>query len=481
MRRAHLIRQLEKPMGILQTAKSITLDSLTRWADSPPPTGFKPVAWGHTLCRIVMITVREFQLNNLSLRSGALTYTILLSMVPMLAMSTAVVKGLGGGNQLKEVVYKYIDTLEQSSPLELTIPPAGDKNAEPPPSPGEAGPAGLTSHLRSAADQLFDYVDRTSFATLGTFGMLGIFLTVILVLNNIEAAMNTIWQVEAGRSLIRKVTDYLTLMVLMPISINVALAAGTIMESQSLGIHLDTFIPIAWIQLVLLKGVPVFFLSMTLYIVYLFFPNTKPKTVPTLIGAILAGTLWFITQNIYISLQIGVAKYNAIYGSFATVPLFLVWIYFGWFFVLLGAQVAYAIEKNDRYQLVAKPDAPAIKLSAALDLCSLVGKHFQENTGIDLDTASRQLPAYTLKQLEEAGNTLVSAGFIHHARESNKLMPSMPTESIASKKIIEAVLGTVTPDSFGGKVSAEAVRAATDSTTDSERLTGVAGNNKNDS
>ena len=341
-------------MGILQMKKRITLDSLTRWVDTPQTTGFLPVVWGHKLSRIVLITLREFQLNNLSLRSGALTYTILLSMVPMLAMSTAVVKGLGGGDQLREVVYKYIETLEQSSPIELTIPPAGDTNDQPSDLPAEAEPAGLTSHLRSAADQLFDYVDRTSFATLGTFGMLGIFLTVILVLNNIEAAMNTIWQVEAGRSLIRKVTDYLTLMVLMPISINVALAAGTILESQSLGIHLDTFIPVDWIQLVLLKGVPVFFLSITLYIIYLFFPNTKPKTLPTLIGAVLAGTLWFITQNIYISLQIGVAKYNAIYGSFATVPLFLVWIYFGWFFVLLGAQVAYAIEKNDRYQLIVK-------------------------------------------------------------------------------------------------------------------------------
>ena len=250
--------------------------------------------------------------------------------------------------------------------------------------------------------------------------MLGIFLTVILVLNNIDAAMNTIWQVEAGRSLIRKVTDYLTLMVLMPISINVALAAGTIMESQSLGIHLDTFIPIDWIQLVLLKGVPVFFLSITLYIVYLFFPNTKPKTIPTLIGQYLPAPLWFITQNIYISLQIGVAKYNAIYGSFATVPLFLVWIYFGWFFVLLGAQVAYAIEKKDRYQLVAQPDAPAIKLSAALDLCSLIGKHFQENTDIDLDTASQQLPGYTIKQLEEASDTWYQPGsFIMPENQTN--------------------------------------------------------------
>ncbi len=454
-------------MATVQTENRTHLDSLTKWVDSPPLSQFFPIVWGHKLTRIVLITLREFQINNLSLRSSALTYTILLSMVPMLAMSTAVVKGLGGGNQLKEVVYSYIDTLEKSSPIEPIAPKNSEQKTEPVTLPDETEPVGLTAHLRSAADQLFDYVDRTSFTTLGTFGMLGIFLSVILVLNNIEAAMNTIWQVTAGRSLIRKVTDYLTLMVLMPISINVALAAGTIMKSQSLGIHLNTFIPVNWIQLVILKGVPVFFLSITLYIVYLFFPNTKPKAIPTLVGAVLAGTLWFITQNIYISLQIGVANYNAIYGSFATVPLFLVWIYFGWFFVLLGAQVAYAIEKNDRYQLVAKPDSASVKLSAALDLCSAVSKNFQNNEGLDIETASRQCRGYTVEQLTEAGNILVSAGFLHHSRESDKLMPSMPPESIAPGKIIEAVLGTVTPGSPGGKVSAEAIQAASDSAADS--------------
>ncbi len=432
---------------------------MIRWVDTPPVKNFFPVVWAHKLVRIILITIREFELNNLSLRSGALTYTILLSMVPMLAMSTAVIKGLGGGNQLREVVYRYIDTLEQSSPLKLEIP-GKENETDPPVLPSEQDkPAGLTTHLRSAAGQLFDYVDRTSFATLGTFGMLGIFLSVILVLNNIEAAMNTIWQVEAGRSLIRKITDYLTLMVLMPISLNVALAAGAILESQSLAIHIDRYIPIHWIQFVLLKGVPVFFLSITLYIVYLFFPNTKPKAIPTLIGAVLAGTLWFITQNIYIGLQIGVSKYNAIYGSFATVPLFLIWIYFGWLFVLLGAQVAYAIEKNDRYHLSERNDAPSIKLSAALDLCSAIRRSFQDSNGIDLDMVSQEYPTYTVAQLEEARDVMVAAGILHHSKESNQLMPSLPPEAITSKIIIQAVLGTMTPDSEGGRLSSMAVEA----------------------
>ena len=89
--------------------------------------------------------------------------------------------------------------------------------------------------------------------------------------------------------------------------------------------------------------------------------------IPTFIGALLAGVAWFITQNIYISMQIGVARYNAIYGSFATLPLFLIWIYCGWLFVLLGAQIAYAIQNRNSYRISEAADTPALLLSAAFD------------------------------------------------------------------------------------------------------------------
>ncbi len=322
------------PNSIQTSPEKLSADSswkekIGQWADSPPDSNFFALQWLHTLLRIALITFREMETNRLSIRSGALTYALLLSMVPMLAMSTAVVKGLGGGNQLKEVVYRYIDTLENSDPVRQVEP--ASQEAEPSdgstPEPEQSSENNLTDHLRSVTDKIFDYVDQTNFATLGTFGMLGIFLSVILVLSQIETAMNTIWHVEDGRSILRKISDYVTLMVLMPISINVALAAGTIVENESLVFHINRFFPIAWIQALLFQGVPVLFLSLTIYIMYIFFPNTKIQKIPTMIGAILAGFLWFATQNIYINMQVGVAKYNAIYGSFASIPLFLAWVY----------------------------------------------------------------------------------------------------------------------------------------------------------
>ncbi len=436
---------------------------LVLWADGPAPAA-APLKWLHSLTRIMLIVLREMELNYLNLRTGALTYALLLSMVPLLAMSTAVVKGLGGGDQLRDIVFTYIDTLEQTAPSVRAAPDQVQTRQQPDPdstSPPDAEPAAdLTGHLRAAADRLFDYVDRTSFATLGTFGILGVFLAVILVLSQIEAAMNTIWHVESSRSLLRKIADYLTLMVLLPIAINVALAAGTVLTSKSLSGHLDRLIPATWMQSLLLGGIPILFLTVALYVAYIFFPNTKVKTIPTLIGALLAGTLWFATQNLFIGLQIGVANYNAIYGSFATIPLFLVWIYFGWLFVLLGAEVAYAIQNRASYALQERRNDVVQQLSAAFDICAFIADRFEEGRGTTIDDLAAASPCYRHDLLAATVDDLVAAGLLHHASETGALMPSAPPGSIDHRRLIDVVFGTTPPDTTGGRNTAELIAAA---------------------
>ena len=277
-------------MDIIQPEKNKNHTTLTAWAEMKVSNPSLISTATRQLLRIILITIKEFNNNDLSLRSSALTYTVLLSLVPMLAMSTAVVKGLGGGDQLREAAYSYIDTLEQTAPKEQ---PAHSQER-------------LTDHLRSAADKLFDYVDRTNFATLGTIGMIGILFSVVLVLSNIESAMNAIWKVQDGRSIVRKIADYLTLVILMPISINVAFAASAFLANPKLASKIDVVIPLAWLQTFLLQLLPVFFIALTLYVIYIFFPNTKVKTLPAVFGSILAAFLWFSVQNVYITLQIGV-------------------------------------------------------------------------------------------------------------------------------------------------------------------------------
>jgi membrane protein len=441
---------------------------IIEWADAPAPERPRLLGMVHGLTKIILTTLFETSSNRLSMRAAALTYALLLSMVPLLATSTAVVKGLGGGDQLRTVVFHYIDSLEQSSATVSRLLPTTpetdgsadnqDKNTSTD-GAGQSPPAtDLVSQLRSIANQIFSYVDKTNFATLGTFGIVGILLSAVLILNQIETAMNSIWHVASGRSILRKVSDYLTLLVLTPISLNVALAAGAVVENQSALQHIERIMPASWIQVIILKGVPVLLLSATLYVLYLFFPNTNPKIRPTAIGALLAGILWFITQNIYISLQVGVAKYNTIYGSFASIPLFLSWMYLGWLFVLIGAQVAYAIEHFASYSLLKKPLSPAQLLSAAFDIGELINTRFRENRGASLAAINTACFSYQPETINQAVQRLEQGGIIHRNPESGEFMPSLPPEHITTQKIITAVLDDQTPQSTGGLLAREAIQ-----------------------
>lgn len=438
-----------------------------KWLDQRDQHTAKPTALFRYLLRVIFISVRQFNKNDLSLRSSALTYAILLSMVPMLAMSTAVVKGLGGGNQLREAAYSYLDNLERidnSSKVHGT-PTDQDRNDTTVP---ETTKANLTTHLRSAVTQLFDYVDKTNFATLGTFGVVGILLSVILVLGNIESAMNSIWRVNKGRGILRKIADYLTLLILLPLSINLAFAASAFVNNSKLAGTIDNYIPFDWIQTLLLQALPMLFITVSFYVMYIFFPNTKVKTIPACIGAAIAACCWLVIQNIYISMQIGVAKYNAIYGSFATVPLFLVWIYLSWIFILIGAQVAFAVQNEKSTNLIEPTSKPSILLSGAFDIVDYIYAAFEGKKTIRRDDIVSHLSAYPAKIIDTVLVDLTRGGFIVEVEKSKLYLPLYAKERLETADIVEAILGAETTKTSGGKRSFQALQGAKQTEKNSE-------------
>ena len=433
--------------------------SLLLWADRP--VAGRPFMHRvfHRLVRLILITVTEFHRNGLSIRSGAITYTVLLSLVPILAMSTAVVKGFGGGDHLREAARSYIESLEGQYRIQLPDNPVDENFARPPVTTPTAD-TNLTGHLRSAVDQLFDYVERTDFAAIGTFGLLGILLSVVLVLGNIESAMNTIWKVAAGRSLARKLADYLTLLILMPLSVNITFAASAFLQNPTLASRIDALIPLVWLQTLLLKAVPVVVITFTLYVMYIFFPNTRVGNRPALLGATLAAVMWFSVQNIYIYLQIGVAGYNAIYGSFATVPLFLVWIYLGWVFILAGAQLAFAAQTLDEHRLVPLAATPSLQLAAAFDIMDCLYLLFSQNRKLTPAHLVELLPDYPPQLVSEIVTVLRTAELVYLSRSDDRLLPGISREHYRPEEVVGRVLGRQTLSSAGGMMSSAAIEAA---------------------
>jgi membrane protein len=416
------------------------------------------------LGRILTIMIHEFSATHITLRASALTFTILLSLVPLLAMSTAILKGLGSGDQLQMIAYRFIDQLD---PPERHDAAGRDETA--PSTQGVSDSTGQMPNpssngsLRKVADTVFTYVDKTNFAALGAFGIAGLLITVVMVFSTMEEAMNAIWHTRRGRPLFRKIMDYLALLVLLPISINVAIAGDAILESPKMMAYIQTVIPSAWLVQMLFTLLPFLFITLTLMMMYLFFPHVRVKTLPALCGALFASIFWFLVQRLYILMQIGVAKYNAIYGSFATVPLVLIWIQVGWTFILLGAVLAYAVQNHHYYQAPGMVSKPQKTLQRAFDVLLAVYADFVQGRPTTLEDLEETCSADTQVELARTVDLLIRGGLLHLTGQNGSagLMPSRPADKVRARDVVHLVLGHDQPSATpGGTLADLIIRAA---------------------
>jgi membrane protein len=183
-------------------------------------------------------------------------------------------------------------------------------------------------------------------------GMIVLFWAVMKVLGNIENSFNDIWQITKPRSYVRKLTNYLSVMLIAPVFIAAA-SSGTVFMSTQLNnitasvevINLSPFV------VFLMKLFPYVMVWLLFTLLYIVMPNTKVSFGSALFAGIVAGSAFQIVQWSYIYFQVGVSKYNAIYGSFAALPLLLVWMQTSWLIVLLGAEISFANQNIDLYEM----------------------------------------------------------------------------------------------------------------------------------
>jgi membrane protein len=179
-----------------------------------------------------------------------------------------------------------------------------------------------------------------------------LFWTVIKVLGNIEKSFNDIWGVKTGRAMGRKLADYLSVMMICPVLLIIASSATVLVTTQITTMleRLSFLGYFADMLILLLKALPYGVIWLVFTFIYAFMPNTKVDMKSALWGGILAGTIYQLVQLAYISFQIGVSNYGAIYGSFAALPLFLVWLQLSWLIVLLGAEISFAHQNVATYE-----------------------------------------------------------------------------------------------------------------------------------
>ena len=259
--------------------------------------------------QIMTLVVRGFFADGCMLRASALTFTTLLSLVPLLALMFSVLKGLGVQNELEPLL------LEQ-----LAV----------------GGGAAVT--------KIVEYINNTNVARLGTYGLILLVITVLTLLSNIEKTFNSVWGVEETRPLLRRFTDYFSVVTIGPVFVVVAISMTSTLKSQNLVQALLEQQYLGEVLLALFEVLPFMVMWLVFAGLYLFMPNIKVSPRAALIGGIFGGTLWQVSQWGYLNFQVGVARYNAIYGTMAALPILMVWIYLSWMIVLLGLEMTYATQ-----------------------------------------------------------------------------------------------------------------------------------------
>jgi membrane protein len=292
-------------------------------------------ALGVKYLRVILLASRAFLKDHCQKTASVLTYYSLLNVVPVVAVAFAIAKGFG----LEKLIEKQILQMADKANWQ----------------------ADITTQIISFSHKL---LEQARGGLIAGVGVALLFWTVISILGKIEESLNEIWEVKKPRTLVRKFSDYITMMVFAPILLVISSSATVLVASQVKVIVnkialLGVFSKVIFLLLNLLPYVSIWVLLTTLYLVM---PNTKIPIRSAILGGITAGTITQIVQWIYIKFQIGAASYGAIYGSFAALPLFLAMLQMSWMIVLFGAEIAHANEHYETFGF--HPDYSQISVSS---------------------------------------------------------------------------------------------------------------------
>ncbi len=272
--------------------------------------------------KIATLSIREFTRGGIMGKASALTFSTLLSIIPILAILFAIARGFGFSNLLE---MQFRSSLEgQSGTAEAVL-------------------GLIDSYLVHAKSGIFIGV-----------GLVMLFWTILSLTNNIENTFNYIWQVKKPRTLYRKMTDYFSILLLLPLLI--VLSSGLSIFMSTMVKNMENFALLAPMARFGMRLVPFILTSAMFTGAFIFLPNTKVRFRYAIVPGIISGVAFQAFQYLYIGSQIWVSRYNAIYGSFAAIPMFLLWAQISWGICLYGAELCYVAQNLRNYSFSKETD-----------------------------------------------------------------------------------------------------------------------------
>ncbi len=262
--------------------------------------------------RMVHALGRDLTQGYLTLQAMSLVYTTLLSLVPLLAVSFSVLKGLGVHNQIEPILLKALE-------------PLGSQGAE-------------------IANTLIGFVDKTQVGVLGSVGLVVLLYSVISLIQKIEQVFNSTWRVERARTFAQRFSRYLSVLLIAPVLFFSAVGATASLRSTDLVKRIVAVEPMGFLVESIGHALPYVLITVAFAFVYLFVPNTRVRVHSALVGALVAGVLWQAVGFVFATFMVGSTKYAAIYSGLAILILFMIWVYIAWLIVLIGANIAFYVQ-----------------------------------------------------------------------------------------------------------------------------------------
>jgi membrane protein len=355
--------------------------------------------------QIVAVVYRDFFNDGCLIRASALTYVTLLSIVPLLALMFAMLKGLGVQNALEPVILEH-----------------------------------LAIGSEQVISEVVRYINNTNVGRLGTFGLVFLVFATLTLLSNIEKSFNHVWGVKETRPLFRRFADYFSVVVIGPIFILVAISMTTTLQSQGVVRRLLETVYVGHFVYFLFQVIPYVFMWIAFAGLYIFMPNIKVSPKAALVGGIFGGTIWQLCQWGYVHFQFGVARYNAIYGTMAALPILMVWLYLSWVIVLMGLEVTYASQNLRTIQREIQGDQMnfASRELIALTMLAVVSETFYrgerpwnwERISVELELPPR-LTKLVLTDLVRLGFlSQVDAGAGETAYQPARALETVPIDQV---------------------------------------------------
>jgi membrane protein len=389
------------------------IESLSRRIESllwPPaaPAGGAAGLFLFNFLRILYALTRDFLDGQLTLRAMSLVYTTLLSVVPLIAFSFSLLKGFGFHNELEPMLHGLFE-------------PLGAEGIE-------------------LADKLIAFVDNVNGGLLGGVGLALLLFTVMSMVQKVEGSFNYIWRVTQARTLTRRFSDYLSVILVGPLITVAAIGLIATVSSSAVVQTLKAIEPFGSSIVYASQFGPFLLLTFVLSFAYSFITNTRVRLSAALVGGVSAGIMWVVAGKLFAAFVVGSTKYAAIYASFAVAVIALLWVYVAWLILLVGAQISFYCQHPENLRTGRVPLTPSgrEREALALGVISVVGSSFrngepriaQDQLAARLDIPEEMLSSVT--------RDLAGSGLLVRTEEG-ALLPGRDLDSVTLFEIVQAV------------------------------------------